>query len=97
MKPPTGIKVIELVRVLAGAWCGQLLADLGAEVIKIERPGTGDDKRHWGPPLSPMPWAKASALPNAIRPIAESPAMRSTSPPPLDKRRFDISSGTPTS
>jgi len=49
--PLAGIKVVELARVLAGPWAGQLLADLGAEVIKIERPGTGDDTRAWGPPF----------------------------------------------
>jgi len=51
MKPLAGLKVLELARILAGPWCGQLLADLGAEVIKIERPGAGDDTRQWGPPF----------------------------------------------
>jgi len=43
---------VELARILAGPWAGQMLADLGAEVIKVERPGVGDDTRHWGPPFT---------------------------------------------
>lgn len=50
-KPLNGIRVIEFARVLAGPWAGQLLADLGANVIKIEHPDGGDETRHWGPPF----------------------------------------------
>src|SRR5579863_2371756 len=49
--PLTGLRVLELARILAGPWAGQILADLGADVIKVERKGPGDDTRSWGPPF----------------------------------------------
>ncbi|MCL4744317.1 MAG: CoA transferase [Burkholderiaceae bacterium] len=53
--PLVGLRVLDLSRILAGPWCTQSLADLGAEVIKVERPGAGDDTRAWGPPFVARP------------------------------------------
>ena len=49
--PLSGLKVLDMSRVLAGPWCGQMLGDLGADVVKVEQPGMGDDTRRWGPPF----------------------------------------------
>jgi crotonobetainyl-CoA:carnitine CoA-transferase CaiB-like acyl-CoA transferase len=57
------LKVLDLSRVLAGPWCTQMLADLGADVVKVERPIAGDDTRHWGPPF--MPDADGQPTPHA--------------------------------
>ena len=60
--PLAGLRVLELARILAGPWAGQLMADLGASVLKVERKGAGDDTREWGPPF--VASAPESGLPN---------------------------------
>jgi crotonobetainyl-CoA:carnitine CoA-transferase CaiB-like acyl-CoA transferase len=59
--PLTGVRVLDASRVLAGPFCGQVLGDLGADVLKVERPGRGDETRDWGPPFLPAEWGGLSA------------------------------------
>ena len=76
-----GIVVLDLSRILAGPWCGQILADLGATVIKVERPGAGDDTRAWGPPyLKDAEGNDTTEAAYTWRPTGASSRSRSTSP-----------------
>src|ERR1700722_3568707 len=89
--PLAGVRVLELARILAGPWAGQLLADLGADVIKVERPEGGEDTRPWGPPSLGLPQARISAPPISTAAIGESARLQSISPPRKARRRSDRS------
>ena len=80
--PLAGLRVLELARILAGPWAGQILADLGADVIKVERKGAGDDTRGLGPALRRRPPTAATwAPPISTAPIAASARSSSISRP----------------
>ena len=57
MKPLDGLQVLDISRALAGPYCTMMLGDMGADVIKVERPGRGDESRIWGPPFVGEPYA----------------------------------------
>ena len=85
-KPLAGVRVLELARILAGPWAGQMLADLGADVVKVERPGAGDDTRGWGPPFVEGADGGTSRRPISMPATAASARSPSTSKRPKARR-----------
>ena len=89
--PLAGLRVLDLSRVLAGPLCGMILGDLGAEVIKVERPGSGDESRQWGPPWVERPAGRESAYFLTVNRNKRSGGDRRLAPPDRKSTRLNSS------
>ncbi len=87
--PLEGIRVLDLSRILAGPTCTQLLGDLGADIIKVERPGAGDDTRKWGPPYARDAEGRVQLIRNPLK-LSETPVSYRRGPPILGEHTEEV-------